>query len=375
MALFGMNQSAQGQPATGGLGGLGGLGGNPMLQAIGISLMSSPRNNPLQGFGDAYSGLQRMQMLRQERADTLANTAQERAAMEQALVAAGLSPEQAKVMAVNPQAAKLRLDMMERQRDMEMQAQQRGQTYDFFAQNAPEYAAMIDAGLPVQTAWSEYIKSRQGGDPSDYAQRAQAAAQFGLTPDDPGYQSFILTGKMPREDAQPLTATDKKAILEADDMVAANENAIVALDQAEKLSDDANSGWFAGTRAAIGNNLPDVMVPDFVSSPDSSQATTDMDNAIVGQALTSLKAIFGGNPTEGERKILLDLQGSSSMPKAVRKQIIQRAKELAKRRLEFNRQRAAQLRGGDYYRSQGADSTAAPGGGTTSGGVQWSIEP
>lgn len=375
MALFGMNQSAQGQPATGGLGGLGGLGGNPMLQAIGISLMSSPRNNPLQGFGDAYSGLQRMQMLRQERADTLANTAQERAAMEQALVAAGLSPEQAKVMAVNPQAAKLRLDMMERQRDMEMQAQQRGQTYDFFAQNAPEYAAMIDAGLPVQTAWSEYIKSRQGGDPSDYAQRAQAAAQFGLTPDDPGYQSFILTGKMPREDAQPLTATDKKAILEADDMVAANENAIVALDQAEKLSDDANSGWFAGTRAAIGNNLPDVMVPDFVSSPDSSQATTDMDNAIVGQALTSLKAIFGGNPTEGERKILLDLQGSSSMPKAVRKQIIQRAKELAKRRLEFNRQRAAQLRGGDYYRPQGADSTAAPGGGTTSGGVQWSIEP
>ena len=375
MALFGMNQSAQGQPATGGLGGLGGLGGNPMLQAIGISLMSSPRNNPLQGFGDAYSGLQRMQMLRQERADTLANTAQERAAMEQALVAAGLSPEQAKVMAVNPQAAKLRLDMMERQRDMEMQAQQRGQTYDFFAQNAPDYAAMIDAGLPVQTAWSEYVKSRQGGAPSDYAQRAQAAAQFGLTPDDPGYQSFILTGKMPREDAQPLTATDKKAILEADDMVAANENAIVALDQAEKLSDDANSGWFAASRAAIGNNLPDVMVPDFVSSPDSSQATTDMDNAIVGQALTSLKAIFGGNPTEGERKILLDLQGSSSMPKAVRKQIIQRAKELAKRRLEFNRQRAAQLRGGDYYRSQGADSTAAPGGGTTSGGVQWSIEP
>lgn len=164
MALFGMNQSAQGQPATGGLGGLGGLGGNPMLQAIGISLMSSPRNNPLQGFGDAYSGLQRMQMLRQERADTLANTAQERAAMEQALVAAGLSPEQAKVMAVNPQAAKLRLDMMERQRDMEMQAQQRGQTYDFFAQNAPEYAAMIDAGLPVQTAWSEYVKSRGGGE-------------------------------------------------------------------------------------------------------------------------------------------------------------------------------------------------------------------
>jgi hypothetical protein len=195
MALFGMNQSAQGQPATGGLGGLGGLGGNPMLQAIGISLMSSPRNNPLQGFGDAYSGLQRMQMLRQERADTLANTAQERAAMEQALVAAGLSPEQAKVMAVNPQAAKLRLDMMERQRDMEMQAQQRGQTYDFFAQNAPEYAAMIDAGLPVQTAWSEYVKSRGEGDMTDTQKNLQwRAQQAGLQPGTPEYAQFMATG-------------------------------------------------------------------------------------------------------------------------------------------------------------------------------------
>lgn len=164
MALFGMNQSAQGQPATGGLGGLGGLGGNPMLQAIGISLMSSPRNNPLQGFGDAYSGLQRMQMLRQERADTLANTAQERAAMEQALVAAGLSPEQAKVMAVNPQAAKFALEQQQQRREQEEAQAQRGQTYEFFQQNAPEYAAMIDAGLPVQTAWSEYVKSRGGGE-------------------------------------------------------------------------------------------------------------------------------------------------------------------------------------------------------------------
>lgn len=160
MALFGMNQSAQGQPATGGL---GGLGGNPMLQAIGISLMSSPRNNPLQGFGDAYSGLQRMQMLRQERADTLANTAQERAAMEQALISAGMSPEQARVMAANPRAAQFTLEQQQQRREQEEAQAQRGQTYEFFQQNAPEYAAMIDAGLPVQTAWSEYVKARQNG--------------------------------------------------------------------------------------------------------------------------------------------------------------------------------------------------------------------
>ncbi|MFQ6186361.1 hypothetical protein ACLMJV_31225 [Sinorhizobium meliloti] len=192
--------------------------------------------------------------------------------------------------------------------------------------------------------------------------RKAAAESLGLTPEDPRYQSFILTGKFPREDAQSLTATDKKAILEADEMVAANENALKALETAKDLSGEANAGWFAGTRASIGNNLPDWMVPDFVSSPESSEATTNFDNAVIGQALTSLKTIFGGNPTEGERKILLDLQGSSSLPEGVRGQILDRAIEMANRRLEFNRERAASLRGGDYYKPGGGKAKTNIGG-------------
>lgn len=211
----------------------------------------------------------------------------------------------------------------------------------------------------------------------DVNARISAAEQFGLTKDSPAYQSYVLTGKMPREDQAPLTATDKKAILEADEMVMVNEGAISALDQAMNLSDSANAGWGAGARAAVGNNLPDLMVPDFVSSPESSAATTNFDNAVIGQALTQLKAIFGGAPTEGERKILLDLQGASSMPKEVRKEILNRAKTLAEKRLEFNRQRAASLRGGDFYKPQGA---GVPGPvqpqaiRQTKTGVQWSAE-
>lgn len=213
----------------------------------------------------------------------------------------------------------------------------------------------------------------------DVNARISAAEQFGLTKDSPAYQSYVLTGKMPREDQAPLTATDKKAILEADEMVMVNQSAISALDQAMNLSDSANSGWGAGTRAAVGNNLPDVMVPDFVSSPESSAATTNFDNAVIGQALTQLKAIFGGAPTEGERKILLDLQGASSMPKEVRKEILGRAKAMAEKRLEFNRQRAASLRGGDFYKPAGAGA-GVPGPAQpqaprqTSTGVQWSVE-
>ncbi|MEY9782267.1 phage tail tip lysozyme [Sinorhizobium fredii] len=187
--------------------------------------------------------------------------------------------------------------------------------------------------------------------------RKAAAQEMGLTPDDPRYQPFVLTGKFPREDAQALTATDKKAILEADEMVAANQSALDALSQAESLSDKANSGWFAGARASVGNNLPDWMVPDMISSPESSRATTDMDNAIIGQAITQLKTIFGGNPTEGERNILLELQGSSTMPREVRKQVFSRARALAEKRLQFNNDRAADLRGGTYYKPDRAPAT------------------
>ncbi|MEX2741081.1 phage tail tip lysozyme [Rhizobium mongolense] len=190
--------------------------------------------------------------------------------------------------------------------------------------------------------------------------RKAAAEKIGLKPDDPRYMGFLATGDLPKENQQTLTAIDKKAIQEADDMVAANQNALSALGQAEGLSDQANSGWFAGSRAALGNNLPDWMVPDVISSPESSAATTDMDNAIVGQALTQLKTVFGGNPTEGERSILLQLQGSSTMPANVRKQVFARARELAEKRLKFNQDRANELRGGTYYKPKDAAVPAAP---------------
>lgn len=176
-----------------------------------------------------------------------------------------------------------------------------------------------------------------------YRQRAQMAQQQGLKPGDPAYQSFVLTGKMPREDAQPLTATDKKAIMEADEGVMSAENALASIERAKQLSKKAYDGFGAGVRGTVTG----------VFGSESGQATTELDNEVTGNALQQMKAIFGGNPTEGERAILLEIQGSSNMPAAVRERIYDKAKVLVQRRLEFNRQRAAQMRGGEYYKPQG----------------------
>lgn len=189
--------------------------------------------------------------------------------------------------------------------------------------------------------------------------RKAAAAQAGLTEDDPRYQGFILTGKIGKESEQDLTATDKKAILEADEAVMNAEGVLPLLGRALELNDQAYSGPFAGTRGMLTGTL----------GSDAGEATLELDNVVTGQALGQLKAIFGGAPTEGERKILLDMSGSSSLPPSVRKGIYQRAMQAVERRLQTYRDRANELRGGTFYKP-GSRSNK---GNRTSSGVTWEI--
>jgi hypothetical protein len=165
---------------------------------------------------------------------------------------------------------------------------------------------------------------------------------------------FVPVGGTAQPRSEMLTAGDRKAILEADDKTQANASAIGTLRQALELNKTANAGWGAGVRTSLGTNLPDLLVPDAVSSPESGQAAAELDNAIIGNALEQLKATFGGMPTEGERKILIDIQGSINQPRAVRQKIYERALQLAEQRLEVNKQEAEKLRGGTYYKPGGA---------------------
>lgn len=193
----------------------------------------------------------------------------------------------------------------------------------------------------------------------DFSVRQQQAQELGMSPQDPRYQSFILTGKFPREDAQPLTATDKKAILEADEMVLATQGALPLIDRALELNEKAYSGPTAGVRGMIGGNL----------GIGGGQETMELDNVVTSQALGQLKAIFGAAPTEGERRILLEIQGSVNQPPEVRKAIFERAKVAAERRLNFYQQRANEMRGGEYYKPGGAANQ----GNRTATGATWSV--
>lgn len=206
-------------------------------------------------------------------------------------------------------------------------------------QGTPEFKAFVLTGeLPAANTTVQ----------AQTDQRKAAALANGLTPDTPAYQSYVLTGKMPREDAQPLTATDKKAILEADEHVMSAKSAIDALNKAKELSPKAMGFKGAGSIAGVGS----------VFGNQTSRDTVELDNVVTSNALTQLKSIFGGNPTEGERKIMLDIQGSSGLPDAVRQKIYDRAIGMAQNRLKFNEQRSTEMRGGQFYKPAGSMSRA-----------------
>lgn len=149
---------------------------------------------------------------------------------------------------------------------------------------------------------------------------------------------YILTGKYESE-TPALSVSDRKAILSADEGIESGKGVLGNLKEAMDLSKKAYEGPTAGPRS--------VLTGMFGS--EAGLATQNYDNVVTNNALSSLKTVFGGNPTEGERKILLDVAGSSSKPDAVRQEILKRAYSAAERRISVMQERANEMRGGTYY--------------------------
>lgn len=138
--------------------------------------------------------------------------------------------------------------------------------------------------------------------------------------------------------AAQLGNIDDKAVLEAEKATQASTQAVQSLTKAIELSKKAFFGPLAGkvgyAASLVGN--------------ERGVATEELTSTVTNQALENLRATFGGNPTEGERKILLDVQGAVNQAPEVREKIYQNAIEAANKRIEFNKRTAEQMRAGTY---------------------------
>lgn len=159
-----------------------------------------------------------------------------------------------------------------------------------------------------------------------------------------GYQYAVYAnGKGVRvvgEDGQPIkmqtanNASTKAQIAELTGSNNAIQESIVSLNKALDLSKKGlMDGYGADLRSEFVTNLPFGL-----GEGGAAERTRIYQNTITNNALSSLKAVFGGNPTEGERAMLLKVQGSANEPPAVREAILNEAIRMAKSRIASNQQ-------------------------------------
>lgn len=170
-----------------------------------------------------------------------------------------------------------------------------------------------------------------------------------------------------------LNATQQKELYDTIDAVNANKASKEVLSQAQAMNDGSYGGAkpFAGFGAkalATANRVPLI---GLAIDDKRATATTDYNNLVSQQALGSLKEIFGGNPTEGERTILLQMQALPSYSQSEQKAILANAQAAADRRLQYNQTKAKAIQTGNYSGLVDGDSAQPVAGGKligTSGG-------
>ncbi len=257
--------------------------------------------------------------------------------------------------------------LAERQRAQQAQLAQQKLLADQAIAARADAAALADATRRDLSA--DRIAASQAAIEAARAGRVEPAPQLITTPDGvfalgrDGKMSALTnpgTGKpLSGKSSAPMSVALQKELIDSDDVVQSSKNVVNTLNQALNINKDAYSGWGAKGRAVVASNLP--------GNYSGADATINLDNMMNGQALESLKSIFGAAPTEGERKILLDLQASADKTPAQRESIIRRSIVAAENRSNYAAKKAKSIRDGNYLseglapmESAANPATAAP---------------
>lgn len=147
------------------------------------------------------------------------------------------------------------------------------------------------------------------------------------------------------EAGKKLTPAEVKLRTETEDTLAATDSAMSSLRRAFKLNPNTfdNSITDRVQRKALelsGSKDPKVL------------DTLEMENLLGSQALSQMKSVFGAAPTEGERAILLSLQGIDAKSVEERKRIMSNAYDTLARRKAQNKKRLDEIMSGAYRDTQ-----------------------
>lgn len=153
----------------------------------------------------------------------------------------------------------------------------------------------------------------------------------------------------PRTDT-PISATDKRAIFEAEDTVPQLQGTIENLSRALDLNSKTFTGYGAGIKADIGTKMP--MGGNLVDKT-KARDTSEWQKIMGPEALTQMASTLKGATTDFELRKFIDMLGDPATDPQVRKGVIERMKRLAERKLQLQQGRVRDLRGGSYFKPEG----------------------
>jgi len=186
------------------------------------------------------------------------------------------------------------------------------------------------------------------------------AMDAGLAPGSPEYNQYVAQAaqqtsnikeqtaataaaraKLAETQATKLTTPELKLKEETEDALAAATSAQGALTKALELNPKTFSD-------SLGDMAQKYALQTVQPGHPKVVATEEQTNLLANQALSSMKSLVGGNPTEGERAIILSLQGINSKSLPVRETIIKNAISAVQNRISRNKQRLADINAGKY---------------------------
>lgn len=153
--------------------------------------------------------------------------------------------------------------------------------------------------------------------------------------------------------ARKLEANERTKLFELQEQIDADIGVGESLKRLDALSDLSYSGAGASFRGTAMSRIPGG------GNNERANATVLSENITIELALKQLKSTFGAAPTEGERKILMDLQASVDKSPVQKKQIIAAAMRAVAERVRYRKKQQEAIRTGSYAMPKGSSSSSA----------------
>lgn len=179
----------------------------------------------------------------------------------------------------------------------------------------------------------------------------EEAAMYGATTGQISSTGRFVPGAAPKE--QKLSPKEQTLLIQSEDVLASADDTLGKLRRVMELNPKALEGSLTGFRKQVGSL--------FSSDDPTYVATEELDNTLSSMALSMLKSTFPGSVTEGERKALMALQGSSSLPRAARERIYRNAFAAAQTVAARARERIQKTQTGFYSERTSPKPAAAAG--------------